>query len=191
MTEEKSIEYIFSRADINEILKCFFDAEESSLFEQATLTGLRCISFDNKHIYVFTRGKHVSVDVCHVEEVLTKNYVNVYKIKRPDSTSREDYFSATAWYEDVCVEKTADALQVRVKNPKKIYTKKDEQILKTIYIPPPSVFNRITNDLYQYKADIFFHEIAHVEEMMLYHWPNRETVTPFPTNHSLQQFNKK
>ncbi|HET8575444.1 MAG TPA: hypothetical protein VFM02_04755 [Candidatus Paceibacterota bacterium] len=178
--------YLFSESDKDALLEGIQDVYQSGIFDAGTLKDLRLVTFDSQHYFVFTKGKHLSTEKIRVDLYAEGFGFHVYQIPIQNAQNL-DYGGATAWFEESVIEDTA-VKAVRVKNPKILEPTQKNCILKTVLIPPKQAFVALHEDAFDYKTDLIFHEIGHVEEMLLRDWPNEGYVTPFPSNDKKEKF---
>lgn len=166
---------------------------KSSLLEPETLKNLRVTFFDSKNFYILTNGGHKSSETVEVEElpITSKADLRMYKVPHGEEFGKDvkDYKGGHAWFESPELEETAVGAE-KVLNPKTRSADTKTPILKTILLPPPSPFERLHGNRYDYKTDLLFHEAAHIEEMLIRDWPNKGEILPFPREKDLQEFSR-
>ncbi len=149
----------------------------SQLLEEDVLKEIRYVTYDSKHLYVFTRGVHDSNERFQVEELPSSSTSGLRIFKIPHAghigKTRDDYTGAKAWL--LCDEVETTAVGARkfpnentLREPER--PDQPEMILDVAQIAPLEPWNKIQKGQFNYKTDMVFHEAGHIEQRRLEEW---------------------
>lgn len=193
--EEQYFEtYEIKQTDL-EILSQGIDmAAESGLFEEGIFDDIRCITFDAKHFYVFTKGEHATNERFNVEEIPSpsKTGFKIFKIAHSGvvGKTREDYKVASSCFIWEEVETTAVNAR-KFLNPGFLFGENPhpKEILDAIKMPPEEPYAKIHHGRFNYLTDCIFHEAGHIEHYVLERWQaGEETVVNFSSAEQEEKF---
>jgi hypothetical protein len=172
--------YEIHPSDFERIFDGVAQLRTQNLLEEETLKGLRFLTCDAHHLYVFSTEPHVSMGDIAVEELAERDGMHVYRLSSQEVGAYEGiYQGGSAWWTLPELEQTAfDA--TRVPNPKTTKREEKNDILKVVFIPPSTAFESVNVKQHDYASSLIAHEAGHIEEMRYRDWPNEGEILPFP-----------